>query len=45
MTDSCLLGPEVISSQLGVVNLEQDVGIADGGSSNLKKKAETMGVG
>ena len=42
--ESFLLDPEVISSQFGVVNLEQDVGIADGGSSDLKK-ATTNGVG
>lgn len=33
--DVCLLGLEVICSQFGVVNLEQDVGIANGGSGNL----------
>lgn len=32
----CLLGFEVICSQFGVVNLEQDVGIANGGCSDLK---------
>lgn len=26
---------EVVSGQLGVVNLEEDVGVADGGGSNL----------
>lgn len=40
---SCSLGFEVISSQFGVVNLEQDVGIADGGGSDLWRR--TMGVG
>lgn len=39
----CLLGFEVISSQFGVVNLEQDVGIANGGSSDLETRT-TMGV-
>lgn len=41
--DSCLLDLEIISSQFGVVNLEQDVGIADGGGIDLQK-ATTMGV-
>ena len=43
--DSCLLGPEVISSQFGVVNLEQDVGVADGGTSDLIEKQQQGGEG
>lgn len=34
-----LLGSEVISSQFGVVNLEEDVGIADGGGHDLNWSA------
>lgn len=34
----CLLVLEVISSQFGVVDLEQDVGVADGGSVDLKRE-------
>ena len=30
------LGPEVISCQFGVINLEQDVGIVDSGTVDLK---------
>lgn len=33
-----LLGPEVISSQFGVVDLEEDVSIADGCSGDLKPR-------
>lgn len=33
----CSLGLEVICSQFGVVNLEQDVGIANGGSGDLQR--------
>jgi len=40
----CLLGFEVISSQFGVVNLEQDVGIVNGGTIDLKR-ATIVGVG
>ena len=43
--DSCLLGPEVISSQFGVVNLEQDVGVADGGISDLIENQQQGGEG
>lgn len=42
--DLCSLGLEVICSQLGVVNLEQDVGIADGGSGDLQR-GRTKGTG
>lgn len=36
----CLLGSEVISSQFGVVNLEEDVGVADGGSIDLETETK-----
>lgn len=41
--DQRLLVPEVVCSQLGVVDLEEDVGVADGGGSDLCRRT-TRGV-
>lgn len=38
--DSCILGSEVISSQFGIVNLEQDAGIVEGGTIDLRKRKD-----